>query len=476
MSSTELPADKTHSEPDKNSSAKKARKQSWIAIASLLSTTLLLILINLGSLLNIAFPFGCLLLGLYLYQKDPLIYSGYAVWLWFITPFVRRLADYRGAGFTEPSPVLLAPVIVTFIAGLSIKKNIRYLNFSQGLPFIFCFAAIFYALLVGLIYRNPTSVLIAFIRWLAPVLFSFHLYVNWRKYPVQRQLFMTVIAWAVLVMGTYGIIQYVFAPPWDTMWMEASQMVSIGNPRPFEIRIWSTLNSPRPFATVMVACLVTILLVKEKIRLPATIVGYLSFLLSNSRAAWGSWMISILILSASLKSKHQIKLFLTIATVTVLLIPLLTIDPIAERVLSRFSSFSNLESDGSAQARSKTYSELTGLALKSFFGQGLGGKTYDSAILTMLFDFGWFGVLFYVGGLLLFIYLLSSVSWSAADPFMGAARAITIGIFAQMPIGSPFGGAQGMLLWSFIGLGMAGIKFYKNHSAKSLLKKQHGFS
>src|SRR5579871_1409389 len=50
------------------------------------------------------------------------------------------------------------------------------------------------------------------------------------------------------IAGAYGVFQYVFAPPWDTAWMQNVAAESFGQPLPFEIRPFSVLNAPGPFA------------------------------------------------------------------------------------------------------------------------------------------------------------------------------------------------------------------------------------
>ncbi|MFW5698984.1 MAG: hypothetical protein ACOCYN_03940, partial [Planctomycetota bacterium] len=42
-------------------------------------------------------------------------------------------------------------------------------------------------------------------------------------------------------VATYGWFQFLFAPPWDTMWMRSSGMMSIGRPEPMQIRVFATL-------------------------------------------------------------------------------------------------------------------------------------------------------------------------------------------------------------------------------------------
>ena len=261
-------------------------------------------------------------------------------------------------------------------------------------------------------------------------------------------------------MGAYGIIQYLVAPPWDGFWLERANMVSIGKPIPLSIRVWSTLNSPRPFGIIMQIGLLLLLTTSKSIRIPATIAGYLSLLLSLSRAAWGSHVVSLIVLSSSLKPKFQIRLLITIACILFGLLPLLTIEPFASRIGERLSSLSNLDSDGSAEARRNTYDIVFNQALTSVFGEGLGGKSYDSGILSMLLNLGWFGIAFYVGGVLLLVSILIKTPWCAIDTTLAAGRAVIVGFIALLPLGGFVSGIQGVTFWGFLGISMAAIKYH----------------
>ena len=68
------------------------------------------------------------------------------------------------------------------------------------------------------------------------------------RYDEQKQAVEKCFTWAVLLLGAYGIYQYIAPPPWDCAWLEGLpggyENLSFGHPTPFEIRVWSTSNSP----------------------------------------------------------------------------------------------------------------------------------------------------------------------------------------------------------------------------------------
>lgn len=86
----------------------------------------------------------------------------------------------------------------------------------------------------------------------------------------------------------------------------------------------------------------------------------------------------------------------------------------------------------------------------------------DSGILDMFFTLGWFGAIFYMGGLILLIISVSSYGEGRFDSFISAARAIGISSSTQLIIGSGMLSVAGMVLWGFLAMAMAGHKYYQH--------------
>ena len=47
-----------------------------------------------------------------------------------------------------------------------------------------------------------------------------------------------------LPSGLYGFLQYLDPPIWDRYWMAYTTIASIGQPEPYMVRVFSTLNAP----------------------------------------------------------------------------------------------------------------------------------------------------------------------------------------------------------------------------------------
>ncbi|PSO64187.1 MAG: glucose-6-phosphate isomerase [Cyanobacteria bacterium QH_2_48_84] len=441
---------------------------AWTAILGLAFFSVLCVLVGAGGALNFAFPVGALGVGVLLYFRYPILYVGFTWWMWFLSPLVRRLADYRGGGYTEPSPILLAPFLVTMVSLVTLWQHLPKTHRQGGLPFILSFAGIFYGFFVALVYRSPFTVALALLVWLAPVLLGFHLFANWRKYPIYRQNIQRTFLWGALVMGVYGIVQYLVAPAWDRFWLIQSGMTtSGGSPEPLGIRVWSTMNSAEPFTTVLTAALLLLFSNGGASRTSATvagIAGYITFLLTRARSSWIGWLAGLLALANSLKANLQMRLFITILVMAVLVVPLATLDPFAEQFTGRIATLSNLEDDTSANARIETFRELIGPALTSFVGDGIKDSTPDSAFLAILLQLGWLGTIPYVGGMFIIIFSLFQGSESRFDLFAAAARAIVVSTIVRIPMNSIMIDTSGIVFWGFLGVGMAARKYYQHQS------------
>lgn len=450
---------------------------AWTPILGLFAFTALGSLVGLGSILRYLFPAGATLVGVYLYSRFPLLYVGFTWWLWFLAPLLRRIADYHSR-FDPMGLMLTAPYLVSSIAVLSLIQNLPRAHKQDTLPFIFVIAAIAYSFSVGYINNSLMVVLRTLLDWLPPVIFGFHLSMQWRNYPAIRSHIQRVFVWGVIVMGGYGIWQYMVAPEWDRSWLRSVEMVSFGRPEPMGIRVWSTLNSPVSFASVMLAGLILLLSSNHKLSIPASTVGYLSFLLSLVRAAWGGWIIAILTLISSIKQSIQIRLLGTFLVMLLCILPLTTIDPFASVIDKRLNTLTNVQEDSSFEDRAETYAANFDAALSQSLGRGLGGTWYtggngqavrvafDSGILDIFFTLGWVGALPYLGGMLMLLFLQFSGEESTVDPFANAARAITSSHFVMLLLGSFMTGAPGLIFWSFLGLGLAAHKHYISQKRK----------
>ncbi|MBO3461306.1 O-antigen ligase family protein [Aetokthonos hydrillicola Thurmond2011] len=428
-----------------------------------------------GSTLRLIFPVTAFLVAIFLYLRHPILYLGFNWWIWFLTPLITRLVDYR-VGWDPTRQMIVAPYLVTLVSIGTLIRNIPNAYRTGGLPFLMGIASVFYALLVGLIRNQPMTAARALLDWSTPVIFGFHLFMSWRDYPSYRQNIRRTFLWGVLITGAYGIFQFVVAPEWDRYWLiQSKQFTSSGNPVPFGMRVWSTMHSIGPFAGMMQAGLLLLFTLSGPLTFPASAVGYLSFLLTQARTNWGGWALGLVMIFGSVKPRIQMRLILIILVMALCVVPLTTYEPISKSISNRLQTFSNLEQDNSFQGRSAIYQRDLELALSQGLGKGLGSTwvidekgdlqviVIDSGVLDTFFTLGWFGAIPYLGALILLTVMVSQYSEARFDSFASAARAIAISCLPQMIMGSAMLSISGLILWGFFGITMAAHKYYQHN-------------
>ncbi|WP_421654653.1 O-antigen ligase domain-containing protein [Leptothermofonsia sp. ETS-13] len=447
---------------------------AWTAILGLFGFTALCILAQAGGILRLAYPAGAFLVGAFLYVRYPILYLGFTWWVAFLSPLIRRLVDYQ-SGWVDPSPVLLAPFLVIMVTTLTLIRKLPRAAQIGGLPLVLSMMGVTYGYLVGILKQNPTSATVALLNWLAPILLAFHLLVHWRDYPRYRQNLQRVFIWGVLVTGAYGVFQYLVAPQWDRFWLVNTGLLAFGRPEPLGMRVFSTMNSPGPFATVMMAGLLLLFSSQSIIRFPAVAVGYLSFLLSMVRSAWLGWVVGVLTFIPSLKPRLQVRLVITVMVMAICVIPVINLEPFASTISARLQTFTNASKDVSYNDRITGYTEILGEALAEVPGEGLGYfiksdslGANDSGILSMFFYLGWFGTIPYLSGIALMFFSLFQSTVGRSDSFMSAARAISLGVFAQVGLGSATAALSGIVMWSFAGVALAAQKYYNYQRMKAI--------
>ncbi len=239
-------------------------------------------------------------------------------------------------------------------------------------------------------------------------------------------------------------------------------ILPLGKPEPLGLRVWSTMNSPLHFATVMIPGTILLFIGQGRSRIPGVVLGILSLLLTTVRTAWGGWMVSLVALLGFLKGIVQMRFIAMLLVIAILVVPLSTVEPFAQVIQSRLTTLTNVGDDQSAQDRAGLYALMIEDALKEFIGKGNGTLApIDSGVLEMILTLGWLGSIPYVGGLLLLFYSLFQGSKSStSDRFASATRAIAFGFVPMLAGSNVIVGISGMVFWGFLGLEMAANKYH----------------
>ncbi|CAN1209273.1 Glucose-6-phosphate isomerase [Tumidithrix helvetica PCC 7403] len=442
---------------------------AWFPLLSyIFLTAALLGMGGVGSkILNVVFPIGAAAIGCLLYFRYPIIYVSFTWWLFFLSPLIRRIADFRGGAFVDPSTILLAPYLAVLFCLHTLYENLPKTHKQGTFPFILALCGILYGYLVGLANDKPIAVTLICLKWVAPVLFGYYLLINWRNYPAYRQTIQRTFLWGVLISGIYGVYQFQVAPDWDRLWLVSTKMTSAGSPEPLGIRVWSTMNSPGTFSHMMMAGLLILFSCTSFMRFPAAGFGYLSFLLTLVRTGWIGWIISLATMSTSMQPKLRNRLIITVLVLAICVVPLTTIEPFSKVISDRVGTLADIKNDGSAIARQGLYTRKIDSALDSVLGDGFGGVGYDSALLNCLFQLGWIGTIPYLGGMVILILSILKISVIQSDSFANISRAIAISSFIFLTAGSAMIELGGMILWGFMSIAIMADRYHQHQNKLS---------
>lgn len=449
----------------------------WAPQAALWVITTLLVLAHQGTVLTLAFPLLATVVGVWLYFKSPARYVGFMWWLWFLSPEVRRFADFAKGAFTPTSLIQVAPLVVTMISALTIVRHYRVLAERRGLPVLLILMGLAYAYLIGVASNGPMAATYDLANWLYPVLIGFHIMVNARDYPTYRKVVLDTFIWGMLVMGGYGVVQFFIMPPWDVMWMLGSQMNSQGDPVPLGVRVFSTMNSSGPFAIAMMAALTFVMAGTQRVRWIAGGLGFISFGLSLVRSTWGGWAIAMVLQLLKASNKVRVRIILGAAALVVLTVPLLTFGPIADRLGARLQSMTNLSEDNSYAARNEFYATFAATAFSDVTGEGFGatgtstklsnsngdlGKygNFDSGVMNVPFVLGWPGSLMYLSGVGILLARALRASFSLRDDkYAQACLSLAFATVGMIVFANSFVGTGGLLLF----MGLCSILAARHH-------------
>ncbi|MDE1184684.1 O-antigen ligase family protein [Paraburkholderia sp.] len=437
---------------------------------ALFAISLGLIVLHQSRIVELFFPLGAFLVALRFYRSSPAHYLGFVCWLFFLTPEVRRLADYMSGTFSEKSLIMIAPLAAVSLCGFTLLRHANLLGQRRAAPLVMIMLALFYAYIVGMAQVGISAATFTLINWLFPVLVAFQLVATWQDYPIYHRVLLKTFVYGGLAIGLYGVIEFIFVPPWDAFWLQASGMTSEGNAVPFQMRVGSTMNSSGPFAVTIMALILLALAARGKVRMLMLMVAVPALMFTAVRGAWGGLVIGLIYPLAMLDGRERLKLIGGVMVVMMLGAPVLMIDEVAEPVMKRFDTILNISNDTSFQERTDFYKRFLSQALTDVAGQGLGttgigtkladsdGPTsrsvdFDSGLMEVPLVMGWPGTLLYAGGVLLLVWRAFLASrLRSKDRLAICGVGLALAIFAMLIFVNTLIGISG--LFFFIGVSM----------------------
>ncbi|MBM3496255.1 MAG: O-antigen ligase family protein [Armatimonadetes bacterium] len=355
----------------------------------------------------------------------------YLVFVWAVAPEVRRVVDWMQGGFHPQSYIAVAPMLATASLAIPVFRQRIVVPALLYKALASLALALGYAGVVGYI-RNQTPAVFEFGATVTPLLVL--LYASGRTLePRERDLWVLSVVYVAIGVATYGIIQYIYAPAWDVMWMRAVQreFIAIGRPEPYGIRVFSTFGSPLQCSLFLLTALVP-MLVEPKWRrmvgfVGAAVIAY-TLLLTITRTAWVAMLAGVaayILVSRMARRVQLIAGMFVFGAVIWFALPYL---PGYETVSERVTGFRTIRADTSMVARTSILQTLWDVILSNPVGSGMGtygvatrlavdpgrrNTGFDNGYIGLADSYGWFGLLMFLRGLWL---LIRSVREYRLDP------------------------------------------------------------
>ncbi len=443
------------------------KAQVYCAVLVMIGIPVLCIAGGQGGLLRIVFPLLSVFVGAFLLWRSKPVYVGLVFWLWFLTPFLRRVADFQ-SGWTQSSAVLLAPYAAAGISGFSLLASCKIFHTRRSIPYVCAFVAIGYGFIIGLSRYPLFNVLQALLNWLVPVVFGLFVYENREMYPEMRRVIESCFLYGVLLTGAYGIYQFFTLPDWDKMWLLDVQTNSFGAIEAMGVRAFSTMNAPVIFAAIMACGLLLLFNMKGKLSLLAAACGFVGLLLTISRASWLSLVAGGIFLMVRVEMRQRFRLAIGLVACAIATACLAEVPVIHDLLWQRVETLSDPAQDVSYSARVEGHETALRELAQEPFGEGLGSTDtehategddamigpHDSTILECLYSLGWIGSIIFAVGI---VTLGAQVARTGRnrDPFVISAQAILVGFLAQCLLNSVMLGVLGFMVWTFAAICLA---------------------
>ena len=414
---------------------------------------------------------------------------------WCFTPLLRRLIDWHNGFFNPVQITSLIPFLLTLPLALVALRPDRLARIAPALKLLACVwvATFGYGLILSFLFGNVAAGVYASIQYLVPMLAGLWLAgSDLDDAQLMRRLSRIVLPLALVISG-YAVAQFVNPAPWDVLWITGGNFTSMGDPSPFGLRVFSTLNSTGPAADFFGICIIFSL---PFLRLRSVWVWPLiaalgsALLLTLVREAWVALVVGATAYLVLSPLRFRAAPFLAICAVvfSVLVSSLpafLGAGQNSDVITSRISTLGDVSHDSSALARTGEIQDSIQAGLANPLGGGLGnvgsssalsanpssasGNNLDSGYLARLLELGWLGFAGY-----LFVAIGSAVAIvrgmarSEHREWKAVAVAICAALIWSDAAGDAHLGLNGFLFWTAVGFGMHGLSRERQASRRRM--------
>lgn len=406
-----------------------------------------------------------------------------------IDPEVRRVLDWR-TGFHAFQALIVVPLLgmAAFAFILAMPARLAAVPRSIVLLVWIWIGSFVYAATIGILSGNGPSALYDFMQFVAPMFIALWLAGTDDPAAQMFRRFSTVILALATGVSLYGIFQFLAPPPWDVYWIQhvarESGMITNGIAAPFQVRVFSVLNSPAPCATFLaVALAINLYRLRENRIVPVAgmFLCCVTLALTLVRSAWVALIIAVvvyLLFSArpARIASAAVAISAVLLTFFLAISPWLSAQGGGDIVAQRALTFTQLNTDSSLSHREASSGTLLSEGLENPLGQGLGiigtasqlttftqkVNAIDGGFQARFAEMGFAGFAGYVATVLLaltFVFRKWREATQSGDHAARDAAAALLAVQATLIIMDisidSHGNLPGALFWIVIGIALA---------------------
>jgi putative inorganic carbon (HCO3(-)) transporter len=343
--------------------------------------------------------------------------------LWVINPELRRIYDWR-VGYSPISVIALLPLlgVVPHLWSLTTGGGWRRLPAPIAFAVWLYVGAFFYGFALAVANDNLLPGSYSFANFVVPIGVGLWIAADADAFS-SAYLRLTRLLFALTTfISVYGIVQWALVPPWDAYWLHNvatdQGAITFGHAEPYQIRVFSVLNSPGPFGNFMAAMLLMSLprlSLQRPLLLAQMAVWLIAFGLSLDRSGWLMFAIGLVVYL--LVAPRRVVLLTAIGASGVLLAAVMAILPlfmgndlVSTKIGDRVATLGDVGHDDSVADRAELYSYgAIGVGVAPM-GRGLGvlgtstklnqeqvTTDFDSGVLGRLIELGIPGALMLAG-------------------------------------------------------------------------------
>jgi len=448
-------------------------RKLMIAFAAVVGVTMFT---SAAKVLFVLFPAGCLLVAFTAIRRDEALLTEFITWLFFLSPFIRRVVDYETSD--REISIVSTPFLVLSLALLLVLARWRRIVSRESSPFFYALAAVFYGAFIACIHLQLSSAAVGLLIWATPILFGLYLISERDRAARHYKAMERALLGGTFVAGLYGVIQYFAVPVWDAAWMRTVDMATIGKPEPMEVRVFSIMNSPQILAAFLMVGILLAYGLHSRWKYPILLAGIASLILSFARSAWVGLVAGVILYQFRASKKEGLRALAASGGCALVILVALNVPQLSEAISARFTTFADLKHDESALDRQETYAQVIDTLQESPTGIGLGADNgmsdaeNDSSIVAALLSLGLPGSLVFAVALGICGFSLFAVRPSGELSQLLGLQCCLAGLIVESPLNNVINGQIAFLTWSVIGLSYGILMTHNNHRQAAIVAWQ----